>query len=101
MNKINYIDGDKFKHDKGKPRWSLLPWKQVEQVTKVLTFGAKKYGALSWQNIPEPRSRYFDATIRHLVAWKNGEVNDPESGLHHLAHAACNLFFLMWFDYKK
>jgi hypothetical protein len=31
------------KDDSGKPRWSLLPWKQVEDIVKVMTFGSKKY----------------------------------------------------------
>jgi hypothetical protein len=41
------------KHDKGKPQWDLLPWKEMEDVVKVLTFGASKY-ALSLIHISEP-----------------------------------------------
>jgi len=33
--------------------------------------------------------------LRHLTAWWAGEDLDPESGLHHLAHAACCLMFLL------
>ena len=37
---------------------------------------------------------------RHLQAWFAGEDFDPESGLSHLAHAACNLQMLQQFEYS-
>jgi hypothetical protein len=86
------------KHDSGKPRWSLLPWQQVEQVVDVLTFGAKKYEEYNWQRVPDPQDRYGSAAMRHISAWMSGEIFDPESGKHHLSHAVCCLLFLMWFD---
>jgi hypothetical protein len=30
-----------IKFDTGKLRWELLPWSEVSQVVKILTFGAK------------------------------------------------------------
>lgn len=87
-----------MKFDAGKPRWTLLPWKQVEQIVEILTFGAKKYADNNWQKVENSRARYFDAMQRHLIAWFEGEKTDPESGKSHLAHAGCNLLFLMWFD---
>lgn len=86
------------KGDVGKLRWSLLPDGVVREVVKVLEFGAKKYQVDNWQKVPEPRTRYYDALIRHVEAWWLGERKDPESGCHHLAHAVCCGFFLMWFD---
>ena len=39
--------------------------------------------------------RLLDAQMRHLAAFTMGEDFDPETGLSHLAHAACcNLFLL-------
>jgi hypothetical protein len=35
------------------------------------------------------------------MAWYSGEDFDPESGLSHLAHAACNLMMLQEFEYTK
>ena len=32
------------KYDGGKVRWDLLLWEEVEDVARVLTFGAAKYG---------------------------------------------------------
>jgi len=90
------------KFDADKPRWGLLPWRQVQDVVKVLTLGAKKYpSADNWQKVPDAENRYFDALMRHVYAWVKGEKMDPESGLPHLAHAVCNVLFIMWFDDHK
>lgn len=86
------------KHDLGKLRWDCLPWPAVEQVVRVLTFGADKYSAWSWPSVPDARRRYFAALVRHAVAWLRGERLDPESGLPHLAHLACNALFLLSFE---
>ena len=86
------------KDDNAKPRWSLLPWGPMTHVINVLEFGARKYSADNWQRVPEARQRYFDASMRHALAWWQGERIDPESGKHHLAHAVCCMLFLMWFD---
>ena len=86
------------KHDLGKLRWDCLPWPAVEQVVLVLTFGANKYSAWSWPSVPDARRRYFAAMVRHAVAWLRGERLDPESGLPHLAHLACNALFLLSFE---
>jgi len=93
-------DGIKF--DNGKDRWDLLPLAPVRYIVKVLAFGAKKYDVDSWKNIKDAENRYYAAAMRHIVAWRTGEKIDPESRLPHLAHAATNLIFLLWFgDQKK
>jgi hypothetical protein len=86
------------KDDAEKPRWDLLPFAGLEQVVKVLTFGAKKYAPENWRRVEGWRWRYFRAAIGHLAAWKAGEKLDPESGLPHLAHAACCVLFLLELD---
>lgn len=87
-----------LKLDGGKPRLSLLPWRAIAKVVDVLEYGARKYAVDNWQKVPEPRRRYFDAAQRHLVSWWDGEANDEESGLPHLAHAACCVLFLLAFE---
>jgi hypothetical protein len=86
------------KGDDGKDRWDLLPWEQVRDVVKVLTFGAKKYSPDNWQKVPDGRNRYFSAAFRHILAAHGGEKLDPESGLSHWAHAVCCILFAAWFD---
>jgi hypothetical protein len=82
-----------LKADAGKARWGLVPWQAVALLADVVTFGASKYGDESWRNVAA--DRYEDALHRHLHAWRMGERNDPESGMHHLAHALCNVAFML------
>lgn len=83
------------KYDGGKIRWDLVPLTAVEEIAKVLTYGAAKYDANNWQNVAPFEARYFAALQRHLAAWRRGEEVDPESGIRHLAHAGCCLLFLL------
>lgn len=89
------------KDDKGKPRWSLMPIRELSQVLSVLEHGANKYGVNNWTNVTPFSERYFNAAMRHLTAWWSGEKNDPETGINHLAHVICCLIFLMWNDNNK
>lgn len=91
------MEGLKF--DDGKLRWDLLPLDCIEDLVKILTFGANKYGVNNWQKVEE--DRYFAALMRHLVASRLGELNDSESGLSHLSHAMCNVLFLLWIEKHK
>lgn len=86
------------KHDGGKQRWDLLPWPEVAEVVKVVTFGAEKYAPDNWKSVPSAKDRYFAAAMRHLVAWRAGEREDRESGVNHLAHAACCILFMLYFE---
>lgn len=93
-----------MKYDDGKPRMALLfdgcP-RALEAVAQVLTFGAQKYAAHSWQTVPEGEERYKSALLRHLTAVGKGEEIDSESNLHHLAHAACNALFILELELRK
>lgn len=82
-----------LKYDTDKPRYGLLPAFALEEVVKVLTVGAKKYSDDNWKLVKDGKNRYFDAAQRHMWKFKQGEQFDPETGLHHLAHAATNLLF--------
>lgn len=83
------------KHDQGKLQYRLMPVVVLREIVKVLTFGAQKYAPDNWRKVENRRERYTDALFRHIEAWRAGERQDPESGCHHLAHAACCLVFLM------
>jgi hypothetical protein len=93
---LEQIIGRKF--DGGKLEYGLLPPLALEETVKVLTFGAQKYERDNWQKVPDAKRRYFDALQRHVWSWKQGEQIDPESGIHHLAHAMCCLMFLYEHD---
>jgi hypothetical protein len=92
--KPQFEKGNKF--DDGKLRWDLLPIIPVETEIRVLMFGAEKYGEWNWKKeMDNKKERWYSATMRHIHAYMKGEILDPESGLPHLAHARCNLSFLM------
>ena len=81
-------------------RPELLPVEALEEIAKVLAFGARKYEANNWRK-GFKWMRTFGALLRHLYAWARGEDNDPETGLSHLAHAGCNVLFLLTFVLTK
>ena len=83
-----------LKYDDNKPRYDLIPKQPLEDIAKVLTFGAGKYSDDNWKKVESGRARYYSATIRHIEAWRAGENLDSESGLPHLAHAMATLMFL-------
>lgn len=86
--------GIKFDHDK--PDYSLMPFGALDEVAKVLTYGAKKYDRHNWKHVEA--IRYQAALMRHFSAYMQGEANDPETGISHLAHMACSVMFLLQKD---
>ena len=89
-----------IKHDQGKLRWGLVPKKTVQEVIKVLMFGADKYDDYNWKKVSNRRTRYYEAAQRHLTDewWENSSMKDKESGFHPLAHVVCCCLFLIWCD---
>lgn len=88
------------KFDEGRPAFHLLDFAALQDVAWVLTFGAKKYEPNNWR-LGMNWSRCFRACLSHLFAWWRGEDRDPESGLPHLAHAACSIMFLQSYERNK
>lgn len=87
------------KLDEGKLPLHLLPLDVLEEIAKVLRFGAVKYAPNNWRR-GLTYSRVYAATLRHMFAWWRGEENDPETGLSHLAHALTELAFLHAFTIR-
>ena len=65
----------------------------INEVGKVLTFGAEKYDPHNWRKVDDLQNRYSSAALRHIFAHIDGEDADEETGLSHLAHAICCLMF--------
>lgn len=87
------------KDDTGKDPWSLLPFDAIRAIVKVLAFGAQKYSERNWE-AGMAWHRPFDACLRHLTAWWEGEKADPETGFSHLWHAGCCLLFLIAYEIR-
>lgn len=89
------VDGRKYDSDKS--RVDLIPVESLLEIGRVLAFGARKYDENNWVHVAKGVDRYYAACLRHLFAWRSGEAHDPETGFHHVAHAACCLLFVLWF----
>lgn len=85
------------KQTAGKLPVELLPWPAVMEVVRVLEFGALKYDDWNWSKGVKMMSLCASA-MRHIMKFICGADTDEESGLPHLAHAACNLLFLLHFQ---
>lgn len=87
-----------LKNDTGKPQFELLPFDLLSDVNMVLQHGKSKYGECNWMKKEGFKmSRCYNALLRHMFAfWIKHEDNDPETGISHLAHAMCNLLFLVY-----
>lgn len=96
MEKIMQHQTIGLKYDGEKPRMALLPFEALEEIAKILTFGAKKYAPNNWQYVDNAMERYENALLRHLAAIHKGEEFDTESGLSHYGHAGCCMLFMIW-----
>lgn len=56
--------------------------------------GARKYGRHNWRDEGAMASIYWDAAMRHLIKWWEGEDIDPDSGLPHIVKAMASLYVL-------
>ena len=89
--------GTALKFDQHKLPLNLLSTEAMNQTAAVLAFGANKYAEHNWRK-GFAWSRPLAAAMRHITAFNDGEDRDPESGLSHLAHAACCIMFLLEFE---
>jgi hypothetical protein len=86
------------KDDTDKLKWSLMPWEELEDATRVLMAGAKKYGEENWKRLDKLNERYADALVRHAVEYQKGQRMCSDFNLPTLAHVICCALFCMWGD---
>lgn len=75
----------------------LLSSIALTEASKVMAFGAAKYGEDNWRKGIASK-RLLGAALRHTLAYLGGESKDPETGLSHMAHAMVNCMFLLEFE---
>lgn len=105
----NYWHEDMFeetgskKNDRidNKVMMELLPWPELEEIAKVYTAGAKKYGAHNWENLPDGYERYKGAMLRHLTEVEKGNDVDDDTGCLHSAQVAWNAIAMLHFKMKE
>jgi len=69
---------------------STVPSAVIMEIGLAMLEGALKYGRHNYRAIGVRASVYYDAFMRHVMSWWEGEDTDPDSGLNHLTKAlAC------------
>ena len=77
-----------MKYDDGKPRYELLPAGAIDNLAKVLTFGADKYAANSWRGLENGLERYrllyfvTHSLYKRVNSWTLNQV-------YHIQHMLC------------
>ncbi|WP_042297130.1 dATP/dGTP diphosphohydrolase domain-containing protein [Paraburkholderia bannensis] len=66
----------------------------MAEVGVAMLEGAAKYGRHNYRAVGVRASVYYDATIRHLFSWWEGEDIDPDSGMSHITKAITSLVVL-------
>lgn len=73
-----------------KPGLRAVPPVALYVMGQAMADGEKKYGRYNWREHAVSSSVYFEAAMRHLLAWWDGEDAAADSGVSHLGHVmAC------------
>lgn len=99
QNESYRADNGGIRYDEGKPQFHLIPSDGLSELAKVYVFGASKYAPYNWER-GMAWSRVFNALLRHLYAFWDGERHDKETGLHHMAHVAWNALALLVYSLR-
>lgn len=73
---------------------STVPAEVMLEIGLGMLEGARKYGRHNYRAIGVRASVYYDAAMRHLMAWWEGEDIDPASGIPHISKALATLTVL-------
>ena len=66
----------------------------IAELGVAMLEGAMKYGRHNYRVIGVRGSVYYDAVMRHMLSWWEGENTDPDSGLSHITKAISSLVVL-------
>lgn len=77
-----------------KAPFSTVPAHVTAEVGLAMLEGARKYGRHNYRVAGVRASVYYDATMRHLADWWEGQDIDPDSGLSHIIKAVACLYVL-------
>jgi hypothetical protein len=77
-----------------KTPFSTIPSPVLAELGLAMLEGALKYGRHNYRAVGVRASVYYDAFMRHVTAYWEGEDIDPDSGLSHLVKAIACLVVL-------
>ena len=73
-----------------KPPVAASPPVAILNLGKAMQDGKEKYGHMNWRETNVRSDVYYNAMMRHLLQWFDGEDRAEDSNCHHLAHVmAC------------
>lgn len=73
---------------------STIPMQIVAEMSLGMLEGSCGYGRSNYRVCGARASVYFDAAMRHLMGWWEGQDIDPKSGLSHVTKALTSLAVL-------
>ena len=74
--------------------FSTIPSPVIAEIGLAMLEGARKYGRHNYRVAGVRASVYYDAVLRHITAWWEGEDIDVDSGLNHIIKALTCLVVL-------
>lgn len=77
-----------------KPPLSTIPCPVLFEIGAAMLEGACKYRRHNYRVAGVRSSIYYDAAMRHLMRWWEGEDVDPDSGVSHISKALAGLIVL-------
>lgn len=89
----------KLKNCQDKALIHLVPLNVIQEVAIVYTSNFAQYGE-DWKGLPNAKDIFYDAMMRHLIAWHSGEKVDPDDGKLHIIKVVGNAIFLAWHELK-
>lgn len=75
----------------GKAPMSTVSGPVIAELGVAMFEGARKYGRHNYRVGGVRASVYYDAVMRHMMSWWEGEDVDPDSGLSHITKAIASL----------
>lgn len=88
-----------IRENQGKPKWSLVHYKSLEPMIRVLEYGMNKYEKDNWKK-EMSLDEIQESLQRHIASVMDGETNDVESKILHMGHIMCNAMFWIY-HYEK
>lgn len=68
-----------------------IPCGPLYEIGLAMMEGGRKYGTHNYRVVGVRASVYYDAIMRHVMNWWEGQDIDPDSGLHPLIKAAASI----------
>lgn len=85
----------------GKPQMSGIPPIAIMALGMAMQDGVNKYGLFNWRETGVTASVFYDAMLRHILAWYSGEEHAPDSSIVHLGHLMAGAAILLDADYHN